>query len=204
MFQFFGLLDLIHYGTFNQLCERLLNSSRNIRDASERYVKEGTLDISTTLNESRRRRCLLIDEVDVFFDDSFYGNIYTPFAILQGPKISSLVKKVWELHKSERGCTYKAVQKTDEYKTVVSQFEGRGEIVEERIKSMVYDVKKFESHDWIVADGKIGYKENDGISFNVSYGFKTVFAWFKECEAGNVTATARDKNIKMAFFGTRC
>lgn len=34
-------------------------------------------------------------------------------------------------------------------------------------------------HDYVITDDKIMYKDQDGISDKVSYGFKTLFAYFK-------------------------
>jgi hypothetical protein len=51
---------------------------------------------------------------------------------------------------------------------------------------MIYDVNHFES-DYVVVNGRLGYKEQDNIEFNISYGYKTLFAYYHECEEGNVT-----------------
>lgn len=35
-------------------------------------------------------------------------------------------------------------------------------------------------HDYQVLDGKIAYKDQDGYSNKISYGYKTIFAYFYE------------------------
>ena len=40
-------------------------------------------------------RILLIDEVDVFFGEGFYGNTYNPVAKLQNPELIALFKYIW-------------------------------------------------------------------------------------------------------------
>ena len=39
---------------------------------------------------------LLIDEVDVFFSDDFFGNEYRPLASLRHPAVSTFMKFLWE------------------------------------------------------------------------------------------------------------
>ena len=39
---------------------------------------------------------LLIDEVDVFFSDDFFGKVYQPQAQIKGPVISALTDYIWE------------------------------------------------------------------------------------------------------------
>ena len=44
---------------------------------------------------------------------------------------------------------------------------------------MLADVKNFK-HDYIVSKDKIAYVEQDGIAYNVVYGYKTLFAAYFE------------------------
>ena len=39
---------------------------------------------------------LLIDEVDVFFSESFFGNTYMPQAEIKGPEVQALTDYIWE------------------------------------------------------------------------------------------------------------
>jgi hypothetical protein len=38
---------------------------------------------------------LVIDEVDVFFEDSFFGNSYCPAISLRSPAVSNFLEVVW-------------------------------------------------------------------------------------------------------------
>ena len=38
---------------------------------------------------------LVIDEVDVFFEDSFFGNSYCPGISLRSPAVSNFLEVVW-------------------------------------------------------------------------------------------------------------
>ena len=53
----------------------------------------------------------------------------------------------------------------------------------------------------IIKDGKIGYKEQDNIVFNLTYGYNTLFAYFKEHDKGNITKEVLDQK---KYFQIRC
>ena len=46
---------------------------------------------------------------------------------------------------------------------------------------MLVDLTNFR-HDYIVHNDRIAYKEQDGISCNITYGYKTLFAYYYEHE----------------------
>ena len=60
---------------------------------------------------------------------------------------------------------------------------------------MLYDVKNFEGHDYYLNElkGQIGYKDQDTFSYNCTYGYKTLFAYFYEYERGKISS----KNIEF-------
>ena len=43
-----------------------------------------------------RPQILLIDEVDVFFSERFFGNTYMPQALIKGPEVQALTDYIWE------------------------------------------------------------------------------------------------------------
>jgi preprotein translocase subunit SecA len=68
----------INYGSLEQLCESVINERGNVRDTVLFQIsKQGHINSKA---QSQRLKVLLIDEVDVFFDKSFYGNAYCPAA----------------------------------------------------------------------------------------------------------------------------
>ena len=146
---------------------------------------------------SGRPQILLIDEVDVFFGEEFYGNVYRPLAFVQDPTITALVKRVWNLRNTPAALSFGNFITTAEYVACVKRFGQWGTLVGELVKQMLGDVKSFEGHDYVVDStaGKIGYKEQDGISFTKSYGFQTMFAYFKEHDAAEISQSSRDKKI---------
>jgi hypothetical protein len=72
-------------------------------------------------------------------------------------------------------------------------------LVEEAAKDMLSDIKTFESHDYVVKEDKIGYKEQDNIIFNAVFGYKTLFAYFLEHEKGNISETSMEANITIGI-----
>jgi hypothetical protein len=48
------------------------------------------------LSDNKRPQVLLIDEVDVFFSDDFYGKTYNPRATIKHPAISALIDYIWQ------------------------------------------------------------------------------------------------------------
>ncbi|CAG9315952.1 unnamed protein product [Blepharisma stoltei] len=88
-----------------------------------------------------------------------------------------------------------------EYRLCSQQFPGFEFIIEEAVKDMINHVRQFESHDYIVQHDKICYKENDGVSFNIVYGYNTLFAYYFENEKGNISQESLEENI---FIGIKC
>jgi len=65
---------------------------------------------------------------------------------------------------------------------------------------MLADLSNFK-HDYFIIDNKIAYKEQDGYSFDVVYGYKTMFAYYQEYENNNIT---RDSLINNISIGLNC
>jgi len=95
MFAELGAKDRIHYGTFEQVCERMVNEGENVRTSVEKMILDSaqsttlassSFSFSSSSTSSRIPsstsflRILVIDEIDVFFNERFYGNLYTPWS----------------------------------------------------------------------------------------------------------------------------
>ncbi|CAF4322129.1 unnamed protein product [Rotaria sp. Silwood2] len=194
----FDLLDLsnyIHYGTFNKLCEDTINENGEIRQLVERLITEGSINMMKNNQHIKRCKILLIDEVDVFFNREFYGNIYTPAASLRDPTITSLVYFIWKERQSN--LTWRKIKDTDEYKSCCKKFSSWEPLILEAIKDMLSDVKSFESHDYVVNQDKIGYFEQGNIVYNIAYGYKTLFAYYYEHEKGRISKESVEKNTNI-------
>lgn len=107
LFNTLKVSNKIIYGTFDQICASLLNRT----DADGNTFKDQTKNIlslpqqswtdkflklissfqlfsnleSSDQNKNQNRKILLIDQVDVFFDSSFFGSLYSPVVSFDTP-----------------------------------------------------------------------------------------------------------------------
>jgi hypothetical protein len=69
---------------------------------------------------------------------------------------------------------------------------------------MICHLQTFDSINYIVKEDKIGYKDQDGFSFNISYGYRTLFAYYHEHSLGNISpeslAKAKCMNLNCGNF----
>ena len=185
MFAAFGVLKSIKYCTAEQACEDLYNSGGDTRDISSDIAwgkKARCADSDTT---KARTQVLLIDEVDVFFKDDFYGESFRSVTTLQQEAIRQLMQYIWknrdDINKSSLAASGIAQTCLELFPKDIQP------IISKHINSMLKDAKKLDSHDYIVSDGKICYKEFDGLTSRSIYGYLTAFAAMKEHENGRVT-----------------
>ncbi|CAF4529650.1 unnamed protein product [Rotaria sp. Silwood2] len=195
LFDSLGIMNSIHYGTFNKLCEDIINENGDIRQVVEQLISTNTNHAMKHSREIERAKILLIDEVDVFFSREFYGNVYTPSASLQDSTITSLINLIWTKRKSK--LKLNRVISTDEYKACCDRFPNWEPLIREAVQDMLSDVNNFESHDYVVSQDKIGYIEQDNIVYNVVYGYKTLFAYHCEREKGKRSKESLHENISI-------
>ena len=180
LFKSLNISEYIKYGTFNQLCEHFINKHGDIRKMTEDLFKEEKLMKKYEIHPSRPN-LLLIDEVDVFFSPNFYGNLYTPVTSIRDPKIENLLIKIWD-KRHESNLNVNTFIKTNEYQELIEMFPKWEVLIEEIVKSIVQDVKNFEEQTYEIdsENERVGYKDQDQISFNKIIGYKTLFLYFKE------------------------
>jgi len=199
LFTRLGLLDRVNYGTFNKICEDVLNKNGDVRSRVESFILKNELNDSVKLSEEAQRnhRVLLIDEVDVFFSKDFYGNKYNPSLNLMEESVSEMVAMIWRERAGE--LSVEQVKETVEYKACVGRLGSDWEtLIVEAVKDMLYELRTFETgHDYVVQNDMIGYKEQDNTVFDTSYGYKTLFAYFKEHDNGNISDEALADNISI-------
>jgi len=188
LFETLKIKDYVRYGTFNRLCEDIINERGNVRD----IVKELIINDSSTasLKEGTRRpKILLIDEVDVFFNKDFYGGLYRPSTKILKPSVSILLDAIWA---KKASLNYNKVKMMPEFKACKEDFKGWEFIIDEAVKDMLADLKDYKTHDYLVHNRKIAYKVQDGLSYNVVDRYKTVFAYYEEYNSGKVDKAGLD------------
>ncbi|CAF2963370.1 unnamed protein product [Rotaria sp. Silwood2] len=195
VFESLGVVQYIRYGTFNKLCENMINRNGNIRQMVEEFILNGSSSAAQSSQRIERAKILLIDEVDIFFSRDFYGNVYTPSASLRDPTITSLISYIWTQRKSNLNLNQ--IKATAQYQACCNRFPTWEPLILEAVKDIIYDVQSFESHDYFVNQDKIGYVEQDNIAYNVVYGYKTLFAYYCEHENGKITSQILDERISI-------
>lgn len=75
-----------------------INREGQIREICTALVlKDGIIPKpEINLDTNKRPQVLLIDEVDVFFSESFFGNKYIPAAEIKHDAVSTLIDYIWE------------------------------------------------------------------------------------------------------------
>jgi len=196
VFKAFDIHEHISYGTFNRLCEDFINLQGDVRDIVAAIISGGQhpKQIKTL---SGRPAALLIDEVDVFFNKDFYGNVYRPLLSLKHKSISSLIRHIWNTRSQPTERTFTAIKSSAVYISCLEFLSGWAELLEECVKTMLNDLNTYESQEYVVEHDKIGYKDQDTISYNISYGYKTLFAYFKEWEDGNITPSTLESKTAL-------
>ena len=63
---------------------------------------------------------------------------------------------------------------------------------------MIADLSDYK-HDYIVQNDKLAYREQDGISFDVVYGYKTMFSYYFENEMGRISDASLKNNISSCL-----
>ena len=185
----------IHYGTFNKLCEDMINENGDIRQTVTKLIFMGTNENKNSEQKTKRPKILFIDEVDVFFSRDFYGNVYTPSASVKDSTIGSIVNLIWTGRKSN--LRLRKVQGTPEYRACQEKFPQWISLIDEAIKDMIADVQTFESHDYEVKNDQIGYIEQGNIVYNVIYGYKTLFAYHHEHQKGQISRESLEEKISI-------
>ena len=191
LFRVLNVAPYIHYGSFNKICENIINKKGDIRSLAKsmilgKEISDNKSGSSETKENEERKCILLIDEVDVFFSEEFYGNIYTPAAVIKHDSIEKITDLIWRDHE-EHGTTkdwklnLNKIKRQAAYGELKKKFGKWTTLLDEAIKDMLVDVREFEKHaDYVIKDYKIGYKDGDQISTTATLGYKTLFTYYKE------------------------
>ena len=199
LFEAFDIQQNIHYGTFNKICENILNELGDIRPRVANLIFNKEKESAPkSVKDETMCKILLIDEVDVFFKEDFYGNVYTPLAHLKDVTVNNLTNYLWN-HRNEK-INISSVELTSEYQACCRRFQGWELLIREATSAMIADLVDYK-HDYIVHNDKIAYKEQDGFSYDVVYGYKTMFSYYYENETGRISESSLNDHIDI---GIKC
>ena len=81
--------------------------------------------------ESRVNRVLVIDEVDVFFDEHYFGKLYAPGVAIDGPEVKRLIKFIWQNHSDKR--LNRLVFQAEEYRNLINALPHLTELLKNQV-----------------------------------------------------------------------
>lgn len=194
MFEAFKLVDKIKYGTINQLCERVINSNGDIRNTVSEWIMNNKKP-SLQDGIKKEKQILIIDEVDVFFNTDFYGNILRIGTKLMSAEITNLVKFIWANRNNNLNWNSNLIASSSQYQALINKYPEWRMIFEYAAKNMACSVKKFDEPKYHIKDGLIAYQDLDQLSTKVNYGYKTVFAYFEAFEKGQISEEKFKENV---------
>jgi hypothetical protein len=185
LFHVFGVELSIKYSTLDGLVESIINRDADVRDLSTRciFVEQGEKS-SRYVAKKELKRILLIDEVDVFFSDSFYGATYNPISEFKSVETVEIMTAIWNSRSNKS--TLADIQKLSEYASLVAKCCPEATILlDQHIRFMIEDVNKYNDPPYEIVDlegGKkmIGYKQQDSVSYTIKYRYRTAFAYLYE------------------------
>ncbi|MFJ5423413.1 hypothetical protein ACIPNH_01700, partial [Wolbachia endosymbiont of Drosophila barbarae] len=117
-FKEFGIGDKITYGTFEEMANEVIEPEVNGKKQGLRKLVEGLIlnhsaeQSGQIKQEDISNTTLLIDEVDVFFSDQFYGNTYGACNTIGIPGLASIQEEIWGMASKnyEKSTILKAVE----------------------------------------------------------------------------------------------
>ncbi|KAL4496499.1 hypothetical protein ABPG72_014729 [Tetrahymena utriculariae] len=187
LFEKLQIKDLIFYGTFNKVCEQILNDRGDIREQVTNFISSDQIQFkdASVLN----KQVLLIDEVDVFFSKEFFGNNYDIVAPIQDETIERLLDKIWS-QKAKSNFSFKSISESDQFRQCLAKFSKWSELIQEQVKIVVQDFKNFDDiivENYKVKNDKIYYKTQDQYVDNMSFGYRTLYSYYQEKENNKIS-----------------
>ena len=204
LFEKLNVIDKIKYGTFNKLCENLINQEADIRELVKNQITNKGKKVPIKKLDTDLYDVLLIDEIDVFTSSEFFGKTYSPVVSINHPFIKDILEYIWKNRSNKDNLQLERIRNQPSYLKCRNQcFQNHSQLLENAISQMVYDVDSFENHGYEVCNGKIGYPEMDKINFTRIVGYKTYFAYLYEIEKN--AAVNRDQNLeKLEGVSIKC
>jgi len=199
IYDFFGVSNFIYYGNFNCILEKILYKEVNIKNYYKEIIFNKNENILTQFKSSKRFQVMLFDEVDIFFSKDYYGKMYSPSIEYKDKTIIALFELIWKHRTKEPDKFLTFIKESSEFIDCKNLFGKWEDLLEENLKDILNDLYNFETHQYIPLNNKIGYKENDLVVYNIRYGYKTIFAYFKEFENFKITRESLEESIGITI-----
>uniref|UniRef100_A0A6U5JQH3 VWFA domain-containing protein n=1 Tax=Calcidiscus leptoporus TaxID=127549 RepID=A0A6U5JQH3_9EUKA len=202
MFEAFGITDRIRYGTFDTLAEKILTESHgDVRQVAKEYLSTGSAPSMRAVS-GNTKRVLIVDEVDVFCSEAFFGGSYNPILALKNGAITALMRHIWSLKAS---FNLPAIKSHETFRAVLSSgvLSAKNEWLLERAVMEMHDAaRKMHTHDHVVRNGTILYKipGRDEYGGDWTYNYETNVEYLKEFEAGTPDLTEERLKNHLALY----
>ena len=209
IFEAFNCQHRIVYSKITAFSEDSVAKRGNIRELTRRMImgksdsadkqkgqEMNNDDVDRNLDDNEGRSCnnhleevLLVDEVDVFFGKDFYGQTYNQVTHISTSEVTALIKKIWKERASKP--SLRSLSSCPEYQKLLADFPQWKFLIDNELKLMCSQVNSFDkpAYHYNSQTDQIGYTDHDTISYSLTYGYRTLFAYMGEMDKGNVKAT---------------
>ena len=208
-------LQNVNYSDFDELCSRLMETDEclpNVRRIFKCFLTNSKNRISRS--NGKEKSLLLLDEVDVFFSEDFYGRPHCPAVSIDDGEGYLILKRVWENRDSvgNREAFVSDLMALPETCSLKRKYPNLpDEMLRQEFRKMYACVLQFPkgrqpqltggARQYVVDRHKqrIGYENPvSGVpSFTASYSYLTAFTYFQCCEDGQLSEDAVRQNIQM-------
>eukprot|EP01060_Flectonema_neradi_P010545 TRINITY_DN17626_c0_g1_i1.p1 TRINITY_DN17626_c0_g1~~TRINITY_DN17626_c0_g1_i1.p1 ORF type:complete len:1165 (+),score=163.57 TRINITY_DN17626_c0_g1_i1:591-4085(+) len=183
----------IHWGTYEEHCERALSGEVSMRDRIKRAIsspKPGDQHKEAKDPASAGgRKIVIIDETDTLWSFKTYQKEYVALATVQLDSLSKLTDFMWKNREEPRPKLLTKVEESEEFKECVEEcirkFVNTGddntrfwnEVMMGCTRNMVRDLHSHEtvSYNYDPVSGKLFYDENHGVSVAIRHSYKTMW-----------------------------
>ena len=123
---------------------------------------------------------------------------YNKVAQLKQPEIASILKRIWQSYMvGKKNLRLAEIKAMHEYASLKETFPGYSFLLDNEIALMLDQVRRVNDEPTYFKDptaDRIGYKVQDTVCYNVTFGYRTVFAYLKEADNGNL----KDKDSTLS------
>jgi hypothetical protein len=157
IFQAFGVQELVTYSKIVDYSEDCIKAKGDIRGLTESLFRgelqpereQAQLEDLTIkdFGMSGRQEVLLVDEVDVFFGEDFYGRVYPIVAETADPLARSLLEAVWKLREYANNAAYilSKIRDSDVFARLKDKYCTWKEFLDSELECMVKDLRNFKT-----------------------------------------------------------
>jgi uncharacterized protein YegL len=102
-------------------------------------------------------------------------------------EVAEILKEIWTAYKrGGRRQRLTDVKAMPAYARLLGKIPNYAFLLDNEISLMLYQVRHVNDEPYFLDNDRIGYKVMDTISFKATYGYRTVFAYLKEADEGNL------------------